>query len=143
MKQMTRTNSKLDSKSFGSRAKELVSISVFTIIAAFVCTILMDIIVFPLTMFAVSDVPSYNNLIKLIFTLFAGGVAAYAVISTVSKLKKDDRTTGFILIYLIRRPAYYLGLALFFITLSALLIALIYMLFSMNYYYMHRLGGGM
>lgn len=143
MKQPTRTNSKLDSKSFGSRAKELVSISVFTIIAALVCILLMDILVFPLTMFAVGDVPSYNRLINLAFIVLGGGVVIYAITSTVRSLKRDNHTTGFILLYMIRRPMYYLGLFLFFIALCGLIITVIYLLFSMNYYYMHRLGGGM
>lgn len=135
-------NNKLDSKSFGSRARDLVSISGFIIVAAIISTLLMDIIVFPLTMFAISDVPSFNNLIKLLFILVILFIVLYSIITIVSRLKKEGRDTRYIIIYLFRRPFYHIGLFFFILALCALIIAAIYLLFSSNYYYLHRISGG-
>ncbi len=135
-------NNKLDSKSFSSRVRNLISISGFIILAALLSTLLMDLIVFPLTMFAISDVPSYNNLIKLIFTLVVFFILIFSVIKISRRLKKEGHDNKHILLYLLRRPLYHLGLFLFFLALFGLIITVIYLLFSTNYYYLHRLSGG-
>jgi hypothetical protein len=135
-------NSKLDSKSFSSRVKDLVSITGFIIAAAIVSTLIMDIIVFPLTIFAINDVPSFNNLIRLLFTLLILFLLIYPFISISSRLKKEGHDRKYIAIYLIRRPFYNIGLFFLILALCALIIAVIYLLFSTNYYYLHRLSGG-
>ena len=142
MKKRTSVNNKLDSKNFSSRVRDLVSISGFVILAAVISTVLMDLVVFPLTMFAITDVPSYNNLIKLIFTLLLMFLLLYSIINVSRRLKKDGHDTKYITVYLIRKPFYYIGLFFFFLALCTLIIAVIYLLFSSNYYYMHRLSGG-
>jgi len=138
----TSVNNKLDSKSFGSRIRDLVSISGFIIIAAVISTLLMDLVVFPLTMFAISDVPSFNNLIKLMFILLILFILAYSIITISSKLKKEGRDTKYIVLYLFRRPFYHIGLFIFILALCALITAAVYFLFSSNYYYLHRISGG-
>ena len=135
-------NSKLDSKSFSSRVKDLVSISGFIIAAAVVSTLIMDLIVFPLTIFAIRDVPSFNNLIRLLFTLLILFLMIYPFISISSRLKKEGHDRKYIVKYLIRQPFYHIGLLLLFLALCALIIAAIYLLFSTNYYYLHRISGG-
>jgi len=135
-------NNKLDSKSFSSRVKDLVSISGFIIAAAVVSTLIMDLIVFPLTIFAIRDVPSFNNLIRLLFTLLILFLMIYPFISISSRLKKEGHDRKYIVKYLIRQPFYHIGLLLLFLALCALIIAAIYLLFSTNYYYLHRISGG-
>lgn len=135
-------SNKLDSKSFGSRIRDLVSISGFIILAAIISTLLMDLIVFPLTMFAISDVPSFNNLIKLLFILLLLFILIYSIITISAKLKKEGRDTKYIVLYLFRRPFYHMGLFFFILAFCALIIGAIYLLFTSNYYYLHRISGG-
>ena len=142
MKQKTSASSNLDSKTFGTRAKELISISVFTVLAALVSTLLMDLIVFPLTMFAVSNIPLYNTIIKIVITAVAGTALAYWIFSTSKYLKNNGKDIKHIILFLLKRPFHYIGLFLFVMALSGILIAVIYLLFSLNYYYLHRLAGG-
>ena len=95
MKQMTKkrisVNNKLDSKSFGSRVRDLVSISGFIIVAAIISTLLMDLVIFPLTLFAINDVPSFNNMIKFIFILFILAIFLFSIITITVKLRKEGR----------------------------------------------------
>lgn len=141
-KKRNRVNNKLDSKSFSSKVKDLVSISGFIILAAVISTLLMDIIVYPLTMFAINDVPSFNNLIKLVFILLLLFILIFSTITISSNLRKEGRDKKYIILYLIRRPFYHIGLFFLIVTLAALIIAAIYLLFSTNYYYLHRISGG-
>lgn len=146
MKQMTKkrisVNNKLDSKSFGSRVRDLVSISGFIIVAAIISTLLMDLVIFPLTLFAINDVPSFNNLIKFIFILFILAIFLFSIITITVKLRKEGRDTKYIILYIFRRPLYHIGLFFCILTLCALIITVIYFLFSSNYYYLHRIYGG-
>lgn len=135
-------SNKLDSKSFSSRVRDLVSISGFIIAASIISTLLMDLIIFPLTLFAINDVPSFNNLIKLLFIFFISAIILFYVITKSSKLRKEGRDTKYIILYLFRRPFYHIGLFFLILTLSALIIAAVYFLFSSNYYYLHRISGG-
>lgn len=142
MEQKNSAKSKLDSKSFGSRAKELRTISIFTVLAALLSVALMDLIIFPLTMFAINDVPKFNFMIKLLFAFIVAAFLIMGLVSTVRSLRRNSHNTAYIILYLIKKPLYHLGLFLFILALSAILIAIIYFFFSLNYYYLHRLAGG-
>ncbi len=132
----------LESRSMRSKIKEIAAISVFIVAAAIASIILANIIVFPLTHFAIKNVDIFNlifnNFILIIILVFL----IYKFIIRYRKLADEGLKAKEILLYFVKRPFYYAGLSLSFIVISALMIFVLYLLFSLNYYYLYEISGG-
>jgi len=133
---------KYERGSLKDRAKELSSLGFLTVIVAAVSVFLMNIIVFPLSFFAVNNVNAFNIVLKNIFYLFIITFILFIFFNKIKNLKRMGLRLSSIVLYFIKRPFHYLSLFLFFILLSSLLVITIYYLFSANYYLIYKLAGG-
>lgn len=132
----------LESRTVRSKVREIVAISLFTIAAAVASIILADLMIFPLTHFAVRNVDIFNLLFKNLLLLIVFLFLCYTLVRRYRKLADEGLSARYILIYLLKRPFHYGGLFLSFVLISALMISVLYLLFSLNYYYLYKISGG-
>jgi len=142
MKIQNNDQSTLESSTVKSKIKEIAAISMFTIIAAVASILLADLIVFPLTHFAVKRVDIFNlvfeNLLLLVFLIFL----CLSFIKKFRKLSEEGLNARYKILYFLKRPVHYFSLVFSFIIISALMITILYLLFSLNYYYLYKISGG-
>lgn len=124
------------------RIKELSSLGFLTVIVAALSVIIMNLIVFPLSYFAINHVDLFNIILKNFFFLFIITAIIMIFYGKIKTLKRMGIKSSSIIIYFLKRPIHYLSIALFFIFLSSILILTIYYLFSANYYLIYKLAGG-
>lgn len=124
------------------RIKELSSLGFLTVIIAALSVFIMNLIVFPLSYFAVNHVDIFNIILKNFFFLFIITVIIMIFYGKIKTLRRMGFHSSAILIYFLKRPIHYLTIAFFFLFLSSILIITIYYLFSANYYLIYKLAGG-
>lgn len=142
MKVMNKDENRYERESIKDRAKELSSLSFLTVIIAVISIFLMNMIVFPLSYFAVNNVTAFNFIIKNLSLLFISGVIITILAGRYRSLRRMGMELQTILLYFLKRPIHYITMTLFTIILFSLLIVIIYYLFSANYYLIYKLAGG-
>lgn len=142
MKVMNRDENKYERESIQDRVKELSSLSLLTVIIAVISIFLMNMIVFPLSYFAVNNVTAFNIILKNISLLAITGMIILILFGKYKSLRRMGMEYTQILFYFFKRPLHYITMTLFTIILFSLLIIIIYYLFSANYYLIYKLAGG-
>ncbi len=145
LKKMIKMNdekNRMESKSIKEKMKELVSISGFTLLAAFLALFLADLVFFPLAYYSVRNVDIFNILFRYTGITFVSAVLILLLFLKVKTLYKNGSTLKSIIVYVFLRPFQYIGFLIFVLLILALLVAIIYLLFSSNYYHLHRIAGG-
>ena len=142
MKVMNRDENKYERESIQDRVKELSSLSLLTVIIAVISIFLMNMIVFPLSYFAVNNVTAFNIILKNISLLTVTGIIILILFGKYKSLRRMGMEYTQILFYFLKRPVHYITMTLFTIILFSLLIIIIYYLFSANYYLIYKLAGG-
>lgn len=141
-RRMSEEKKHLESGTLKGKMKELTSISFFTLIAAFLALFLADIVFFPLAYYSVRNVDIFNILFKYSGIIFIVSLLFVLLLLKIRSLYRDGKTPLSILIYVFIRPFQYAGFMAFMFTLIALIILVIYFIFSSNYYHLHRIAGG-
>lgn len=142
MIKMNKDKNSLESGSIKDKMKELLSISGFTLLAAFMALILADLVFFPLAYYSVRNVDIFNILFRYTAVIFTVSVLIILLVLKIRTLHKNGNTLKSIIRYVFLRPFQYAGFLIFVLILLSLLITVIYLLFSSNYYHLHRLAGG-
>lgn len=132
----------LESRTIRSKVREITAISLFTIVAAASSILLADLIVFPLTHFAVNNVNIFNLIFKNLLLVLIIIILIYTLIKKYNKLAEEGLLTGPIILYFLKRPFHYIGLLFSFLFISIIMISVLYILFSLNYYYLYKISGG-
>jgi hypothetical protein len=142
MKVMNRDENRYERESIKDRIKELSSLSFLTVIIAVISIFLMNMIVFPLSYFAVNNVTAFNIILKNISLLMILSAILLILYGKYKSLRRMGMEYTSILFYFLKRPVHYITMTLFTIILFSLLIVIIYYLFSANYYLIYKLAGG-
>jgi len=142
MTKMNNGKNHLESGTIKNKMKELLSISFFTLIAAFLAVFLADLIFFPLAYYSVRHVDIFNIIFKYTAIIFLSIVLITLLFLKVRTLHRNGNSIKSIIIYVFRRPVQYTGFIIFILILISILIMIIYFLFSSNYYHLHRIAGG-
>ena len=122
------------------RFKDISTLAAFTLAVALISLVIMNILIYPLTIFAVKKKELFNYIITDL-SLFAILIALIAMLSLkVYRLKKDGLDIKSILAYLVRRPFYYLSLFFFFALISSGIIFFLYVILSYNYYLLYKIS---
>ncbi len=121
------------------RFKEIFTLAAFTIAIAFLCLVTMNLLIYPLTIFAVKYKNAFNIIFKNIFILGIITLLVALILVTTYRLHNRGLTAKEIVQYIIRKPFYYMSISLFFIAVSALIIWLLYFMFSNNYYLLYKI----
>lgn len=122
--------------------KEVVTISLFSLAAVILSLLLSDLLFFPLSYYAMRNVDIFNILFRYITVLSIIIVLVAILYFKIRSRYRDGYTATAIIRYVILRPFQYAGFVIFTLGLVALIIAIIYMLFNINYYQLHRISGG-
>ncbi len=130
-----------EKSSLKERFRELAVLALFTAAIAGLCLIVMDIIILPLSIFAIKNSDTFTYIIQKATLLTIILTLLFFLIRRVIQLKKDGLSTGATIKYLLKRPFHYLGLFLIFIIISAIIILLLYMLLSYNDLLIHNITG--
>ncbi len=120
----------------------LLTLAVFTVVIALCSMLLVNITVFPVTLFAVSRPEAFTFIIKhgLRFGIIFFVIAALTVRAIgLSKLGFGARD---IASYLSLRFLYYLAVFGVFLLLTAVIVAFLYFMFTSNYYLLYKLISG-
>jgi hypothetical protein len=139
---MNNDKSRFESGSIKGKMREILSISLFTLIAMLMAVVLADLIFFPLAYYSVRNVDIFNIVFKYTGILFISVLMITLLFLKVRKLHRDGKSIKSIMVYVLMRPVQYLGFSTFVLLLITLLIAIIYFIFSSNYYHLHRIAGG-
>jgi hypothetical protein len=121
------------------RFKEISTLAIFTLAVAVISVVMMNLLIYPITIFAVKNKNAFNFIVK---DLSIFGIAAILMIFLglkIHRLRKEGLAVRDIVIYLARKPLYYISIFFFFIVTSAVLIFLLYILLSNNYYLLYKL----
>jgi hypothetical protein len=121
------------------RFREIATLAGFTIAVAVVSLILMNLLVFPVTIFAVNHTSAFNFIVKdlSIFGIFA--LLIFLIGLKIYRLRKEGVPVAEILRYLVKRPFYYLSIFFFFLITSSVLIFILYVMLSNNFYLLYKL----
>ena len=131
----------LESTAVVERIKESGALINFTLIALVCSVIIMDIIVYPITIFAVTNTNASNFIFKYSFLTLSAGIIIYFISNRVLKLIKDGFSVSKIIIYFIKRIFSYIGIAFAFISISAVIISIIYRLLDLNNTFLSKIIG--
>lgn len=121
------------------RTREIVTLALFTVAVALISTVVMNVLVYPVTLFAIHRKEIFNVIIIHLSLYGVIGLLAFLLVKKIYRLRRDGLSAAKISSYLLRRPAYYLGIFLVFLAVSSVIIAFLYLLFSYNYYYLFKL----
>lgn len=139
---MTIKENKYERKGLKDRVREVTLLSLFILILAASSVILADLIVYPFSVFAINNVTLFNTLFKASFLLILLFSVIIYVRNKISHARKVHETEREAWRYLLKRPLHYI--ALFMIVLMIIIVtgSVIYLLFSENYHFLYKLGGG-
>lgn len=124
------------------RFREISTLAAFTLAVAVISLVIMNLLIYPVTVFAVNHTGAFNFIVKdlsifaiIALLLFLFGLRIY-------RLRKEGIPASEIARYLVRKPFYYIAIFFFFILTSSALVFLLYLLLSNNYYLLYRLSNG-
>ena len=122
-----------------SRLKDTLILSSIFIISFIISMIMMDIIIFPIALFAINDGKVFTVIFKYSFWLLIILVLLYMILRMIFQLKKDGFPARYIFKSIIFKP-----LLSFFFIIAVLLVCMILILFinilyQSNYHLIYKL----
>lgn len=127
-------NSHFERKNRLGRIKELLTLSLFILVSAVISIVVMDILVLPLSLFAINRKTAFNYIIRDVSLFIILFIVILLLIRKVIRMYRDGFKIPRIARYLLVRPLR--GIVTFFLILvaSGIIIYLITLLLNFNYY---------
>jgi len=122
------------------RLKAAMTLGRFILAAALASVRLMDAVVSPIALLAVNDKPLFNIIVVWGIRLGIAGALVYLFARRIFALRRDGLSGSRIALPMLVRPLQASGLVLSLLVVSTAVIALIYILFSYNYYFIYKLS---
>ena len=124
------------------KIKEIAGIAILTVVASIVSIVISDLIIYPLTIFSMNNVDVFNSVFKFAVLFLLILFIAIKIYRSFKRLKNNNTSFGNIIAYFSIRPFHYITLFFALLIISSFLIFLIYFLYSLNYYYLYKISGG-
>jgi len=124
----------------GDRIRDLATLAIFTILAAVVSLVIMDVVIYPLTLFAVKNTEAYTFIFTDILIFVVLAVLLLLMIRKIRILKREGRSAGEIAAYLCVHPLQNVLVALFLIAVSVIIILFLYIILNQNNYMLYKLA---
>jgi|GEM_PF-4787555 len=139
---MNHVENKYERKGLKDRSGELLTLSLFIMILAVCSVFLVDLVIYPFSVFAINNVTLYNSIFKYTILISLIVFTILYIKKKVEYSQKVYSTKKEAYIYLLKRPLHYF--TLFIITGLTVSIAgfIVYTLFSENYHLLYEIGGG-
>jgi hypothetical protein len=122
-----------------NKNSSLFDISLFIIVSAFVSILVMDIIVMPITVFAVEETDLFNSILQKTIMLTILVLFFWTIIARSLQMKKSGYSGYKIFKTLSLKPFKFLGIGFYFIILIGILISILYLFFSLNNSFLYRI----
>lgn len=132
-------NNHYESGKISYRSRELATLAIFTVLAAVLAILVMDLTVFPIALFAVSHTGLFISVIKYMLWILFVLILLYPFIRRIIHLKKNGVSTGTVIRYMVRRSGYFISVFFVFAVISFVIIGLLYVLMHNNHLLLHRL----
>ncbi|MBN2158293.1 MAG: hypothetical protein JW807_02780 [Spirochaetes bacterium] len=123
------------------RFRDIVTLALFTLAVAVISAVIMNLLIYPVTVFAVRNRPAFNFIVTDLSIVALAALLATMLALKVHRLRKEGLVAKEIALYLVRRPFYYLSIFFFFLVATSALLFLLYVLLSSNYYLLYRMSG--
>jgi hypothetical protein len=124
------------------RFKEMSTLAAFTLMVAIISLVIMNLLVYPVTVFAVRHTGAFNFIVKDLSLVAIIALLLFFIGLRIYRLRKEGLPASEIARYLLKKPFYYIAVFFFFIITSSVLVFLLYLLLSNNYYLLYRLSNG-
>ena len=121
------------------RSRELLTLALFSLLAALLSLVVMDVIVFPISLLAIYQTDLFNTAIQYLLVLIITVILLYPLVKKVISLKINGLGAGQIIMYLIKRVSYYMSIFCIFILISCFLAGLLYFFMYNNHLILHRI----
>jgi len=122
------------------RLKSVMILCAFIAASALASAFLMDLIVAPIALLAVGNRELFNIIVAWAVRLGLTGALIYLFVRRIRAMRQDGHSGGSVALYMCARPLRAAGLVLSLMAVSTALIALIYLLFSYNYYFIYKIS---
>ena len=122
------------------RLKAAMTLCLFILASALASVLLMDAVVSPIALLAVNDKPLFNIIVVWGIRLGIAGALVYLFARRIFALRRDGLSGSRIALHMLVRPLQASGLVLSLLVVSTAVIAVIYILFSYNYYFIYKLS---
>ncbi len=123
------------------RSRSLSVLALFTIAIAVISVIAMDILILPLSLFAINHTEIFSLIIRKATLVSVVCLILFFFIRRIIQLKHNSLSGTDIFLYILRRAGHYTALIIIFISISSTLITLILYLVSSNDLLIHRITG--
>ncbi len=124
---------------FKDRVRELFTLVLFITASLIASVILMDILIFPLTLFAVDNKGMFNYFIKHAIWISLLLIMIYLIVRKIYELRKGGMHTAAIIRRMALRPFKALSVIGVFLIIVSLLVYIVYFLMSSNYYLLYKI----
>jgi hypothetical protein len=128
-----------ESKKLKDRLHEGYVLFLFIFLSAIASIIVMDILVLPIAIFAVTKKEAFLLLFGDFFWMFIGTLFVFLLIRRIIALKKDGIPAKNIMLHIITKPFRAIALLLVIIASGIGLIGILYLLMSYNSYFIYKL----
>lgn len=123
------------------RARSLVVLALFTLAISVIATLAMDILVLPVSLFAVKYTETFSLIIRKSILYSFIGICLFLLIRRIVQLNRAGLSWLETALHLTRRIGHYAGLTLIFLVISGIIIGFIYYLLSSNDLVIHNITG--
>ncbi len=123
----------------GDRVREMLVLALFVIAIAALSTVVMNLIVYPITLFAVNNTGTFNFIMTDILAIVIITAVLLLLFRRVYTLRKNGLSVKEIARLMVSRPFYYVTTGLIFIVITAGVIVSVYAILNNNYYFLYMI----
>ncbi len=123
------------------RIRETITLCSFILAIAVLSTVLMDLLIYPLSKFAVSHTAAFNYIMKDLFWIVIISIFALLLARRIYILRKDGFSAAEILRRIGVKPLTVIAACMLVIACAGIIITLLYVLLYYNYYFLYKLTG--
>jgi nitrogen fixation/metabolism regulation signal transduction histidine kinase len=131
---MMNQHSHFEQKSNLSRIKELITLTAFILIAALISIVVMDLLVLPLSLFAINHKSAFNFVIKDISVFVILFIIILTLVFKVIRMRRDGLSASRIVKYMLMRPLRAMLTFMLVLVTGGIVIYILSLLLNFNYY---------
>ncbi len=133
MKEQTnQTSDSFERSGILQRIKDLGLLALYTVISAFIALIFMDLIIYPVSSFALNRTGLFTFLFRYGILFFAAGSIIFFIAKKVKKYRKHGAGAAEIILALLKIPARTAAVFIFILLVSGVIIAALWFMLSIN-----------
>lgn len=121
-----------EKNSLSDRIKNLSVLAFFTVMLAIVSVIVMDILIYAISSFALNKTDSFTLVFKYGVLFFVIAAFLLTVFKRIRSYRRNNMPSGKIAAYLIKTPAKAAAVGIVLVFISAAVIFLLWLIFSAN-----------